>query len=110
MPVDIFQSDVTCPYVQLIYVVSSSIISFFFFFLSICFIPLSNLRKISLFFLHLFIYFYDVLSINVNALWGVRDCCSQVYLEERVQEVDSLTSKTQELESQLFKEKEESKR
>ncbi|KAF3443724.1 hypothetical protein FNV43_RR13414 [Rhamnella rubrinervis] len=33
-----------------------------------------------------------------------------VYLEERVQEVDSLTSKIQELESQLYKEKEECRR
>ncbi|KAH7533032.1 hypothetical protein FEM48_Zijuj04G0086500 [Ziziphus jujuba var. spinosa] len=34
----------------------------------------------------------------------------EVYLEEKVQEVDSLTSKIQELEDQLYKEKEESKR
>lgn len=37
-------------------------------------------------------------------------CCLQVYLEERAQEADSLTSRIQELEAQLHKEKEECKR
>lgn len=34
----------------------------------------------------------------------------QVYLEEKSQEVDSLTSKIKELEAQLYKEKEDCKR
>lgn len=42
--------------------------------------------------------------------WRVMHLLFQVYLEEKSQEVDSLTSKIKELEAQLYKEKEDCKR